>query len=36
MSKQWIVAHRFAEENSWRILDAEDDRIISSAINSAG
>ena len=37
-SKQWTVAHRSAEENSWTRarLDAEDDLIISSAINSAG
>lgn len=35
-TKQWTVAHRSDKENSWRALDAEDDRIISNAINSTG
>ena len=35
-SKQWVVAHRSAEKGSWSTLDAEDDQIISNAINSTG
>ena len=37
-SKQWIVARTCcsAEGESWSTLDAEDDQIISNAINSTG
>lgn len=35
-SKYWVVARRSAEEESWSTLDAEDDQIISNAINSTG
>ena len=28
-SKQWVVAHRSAEEESWSTLDAEDNQILS-------